>query len=123
MKKGTRYVGLDVHAESIAAPVAEPDGEVRRLGTIPEQRRRRAQVDEEARSGAELEGLLRGWALWIRVVLAADEVGRSLRRRCADAGAGQGGRPREDGPARRRQARPQLSQRRLDGCLGAGRGA
>lgn len=30
-----RFVGLDVHAESIAIAVAEPDGEVRSLGTIP----------------------------------------------------------------------------------------
>jgi transposase len=30
-----RFIGLDVHAETIAAAVAEPDGEVRSLGTIP----------------------------------------------------------------------------------------
>ena len=37
MKKATRYVGLDVHADSIAVAVAEAgrDGEVRSLGTIP----------------------------------------------------------------------------------------
>ena len=35
MGKGTRFVGLDVHAETITASIAEPDGEVRRLGTIP----------------------------------------------------------------------------------------
>jgi transposase len=34
MKK-VRFVGLDVHAQTIAAAVAEPDGEVRNLGTIP----------------------------------------------------------------------------------------
>lgn len=34
MKK-IRFVGLDVHAETIAIAVAEPDGEVRSLGTIP----------------------------------------------------------------------------------------
>ena len=34
MKK-IRFVGLDVHAETIAVAVAEPDGEVRSLGTIP----------------------------------------------------------------------------------------
>ena len=30
-----RFVGLDVHAETIAVAVAEPDGEVRGLGVIP----------------------------------------------------------------------------------------
>ena len=34
MKK-IRFVGFDVHAQTIAAAVAEPDGEVRNLGTIP----------------------------------------------------------------------------------------
>jgi transposase len=32
--KKIRFVGLDVHAETIAVAVAEPDGEVRSLGTI-----------------------------------------------------------------------------------------
>ena len=35
MRKTTRFVGLDVHAETIAVAVAEPNGEVRSLGTIP----------------------------------------------------------------------------------------
>lgn len=37
MKKATRFVGLDVHADSIAVAVAETgrDGEVRSLGTVP----------------------------------------------------------------------------------------
>lgn len=34
MKKDIRHVGLDVHAETISAAVAEADGEVRWLGTI-----------------------------------------------------------------------------------------
>ena len=35
MKEKLRYLGLDVHAETIAVAVAEPEGEVRSLGTIP----------------------------------------------------------------------------------------
>jgi len=30
-----RWIGLDVHAETIAVAVAEPAGEVRSLGIIP----------------------------------------------------------------------------------------
>jgi transposase len=35
VKKDTRFLGLDVHAETIVAAVAEADGEVRDLGMIP----------------------------------------------------------------------------------------
>lgn len=35
MEKNTRYVGLDVHAETIAAAVAEGKGKVRSLGQFP----------------------------------------------------------------------------------------
>ena len=37
MKKPTRWVGLDVHAETIAVAVAEEDGAVRSLGTVPNE--------------------------------------------------------------------------------------
>jgi len=35
--KGTRFVGLDVHAATIAVAMAEPNGEVRGMGTIPNE--------------------------------------------------------------------------------------
>jgi transposase len=35
MKEKVRFLGLDVHAETIAVALAEPEGEVRSLGTIP----------------------------------------------------------------------------------------
>jgi transposase len=34
MREKLRFLGLDVHAETIAAAMAEPDGEMRSLGTI-----------------------------------------------------------------------------------------
>ena len=35
MKHTTRWVGMDVHAESIAVAVAERDGTIRSLDNIP----------------------------------------------------------------------------------------
>jgi len=35
MKEKVRFLGLDVHAETITVAIAEPNGEVRNLGTIP----------------------------------------------------------------------------------------
>ena len=35
MKEKLRFLGLDVHAETIAVAIAEEEGEVRSLGTIP----------------------------------------------------------------------------------------
>jgi hypothetical protein len=35
MKEKLRFLGLDVHAEAIAVAIAEPEREVRSLGTIP----------------------------------------------------------------------------------------
>jgi transposase len=36
--RNVRFVGLDVHAETIAVAVAEPRGEVRSLGVVPNRR-------------------------------------------------------------------------------------
>jgi transposase len=35
MKEKLRFLGFDVHAETISVAIAEPDGEVRSPGTIP----------------------------------------------------------------------------------------
>jgi transposase len=35
MQEKLRFLGLDVHTETIAVAIGEPDGEVRSLGTIP----------------------------------------------------------------------------------------
>jgi len=40
MKK-VRFLGLDVHAETITVAIAEPDGEVRSLVSYRQARRRR----------------------------------------------------------------------------------
>ena len=55
MKEKVRFLGLDVHAETIAVAIAEPDGEVRSLGTS----RRELFLDEMERivPWAELSAL------------------------------------------------------------------
>jgi transposase len=50
MKKGTRFVGLDVHKDTIAVAIAGEDGEVRSLGTIPNE------LDAVRRLVRKLEG-------------------------------------------------------------------
>ena len=58
MKENLRFLGLDVHADTIAAAIAEPDGEVRSLGTIPEPAGVDPQADQEAWPGREVASLL-----------------------------------------------------------------
>ena len=60
MKEKVRFLGLDVHAETIAVAVAEPDGEVCSLGTIANRRRVDPQVGEEAGCAGASAYLLRG---------------------------------------------------------------
>ncbi len=47
--KNVRFVGLDVHAETIAVAVAESSGEVRSLGIIPNRAESRWATDPQAR--------------------------------------------------------------------------
>ncbi len=48
MAKCTRFVGLDVHAETITAAVAEGRGKVAALGTIPNRPEAVRRLPEEA---------------------------------------------------------------------------
>lgn len=68
MKKPTRWVGLDVHAETIAVAVAEDDGAVRSLGTIP----------NEASAVARLVRRLRDNGVTLRVCYEAGPCGYVL---------------------------------------------
>ena len=71
MKK-VRFIGLDVHADTIAVAVAEPGGEVRSLGDDPESPGVDPEAGEEARAGGVAAGLLRGGADRVCDLLAAD---------------------------------------------------
>src|SRR5216684_4856725 len=78
---------------------------------------------QEDRACRIAAGLLRGGTLRLRAVLATERVGRALRCGGADAGAGEVGRPNQDGPARCAEAGAQLPERGSDAGLGAGRRA
>ena len=49
-----RFLGLDVHADTIAVAVAEPDGEVRRYGVIPNQLEAVRRMVKKLSEGSEL---------------------------------------------------------------------
>jgi hypothetical protein len=46
-----RFIGLDVHAETIAVAVAESEGEVRSLGVISQSGRADSAAGQEVGSG------------------------------------------------------------------------
>src|SRR2546425_9366734 len=59
MSTNLRYLGLDVHADTIAVAMAEPSGAVRNLGVIPQSPRGRRQADPQAPGPRAAPGLLR----------------------------------------------------------------
>jgi transposase len=88
--KNVRFVGLDVHAETIAVAVAEVGGEVRTLGVIPNRADSVGRLIRKLGKPEQLrvcyEAGPTGYA-----VLAVERVGREMRGGSPDAGAGEGG--------------------------------
>ncbi len=90
MKEKLRFLGLDVHAETIAVAVAEPEGEVcEASGTIPNRAEsirkliRKLGPAERLREPVYEAGPT-GYVVYFGAVGVG--VGHPLRRRSADAG-------------------------------------
>ena len=67
-----RFLGLDVHAETIAVAVAEQDGEVRSLGVIPNRAESVRKLIRKLGAGEHLRSLLRSGPDGLRSVLAVN---------------------------------------------------
>jgi len=90
MKEKVRFLGLDVHAETIAVAVAEPDGEVRSLGTIPNRaepiRKMIRKLGPAEKLGACYEAGPTGYVVYWQLA----ELGVRCEGCGAHAGTGQG---------------------------------
>ena len=115
-----RFVGLDVHADTIAVAVAEPGGEVRSHGVIPNRIESVRKLIGKTRSSQAAKGLLRGWSHWLRTLLATDTTRGGVRGDRTELGTDQGGGSSQDGSARCRETGAMLSSGRTYSRLGAG---
>ncbi len=121
--KNVRFIGLDVHAETIAVAVAEAGGEVRSLGTNPNRvesvRRLIGKLGKPASLRVCYEAGPTGCVLYWQT----DGAGRALRGGGLDAGAGEGRRSSQDRSTRCGKACLLLPGWGSNGGVGAGCGA
>jgi hypothetical protein len=121
--KRVKFVGSDVHAETIAIAIAEQDGEVRSLGVIPNREDSLRKLVRELRTMEELwfcfEASPTCYVLYWQLTRmgAKCEVVAPTLVPVKALGS------REDGPAGCVKTGEKLSGRRVDGGMGAGRGA
>ena len=118
-----RFIGLDVHAETIAVAVAEPDGEVRSLGVIPNRPESIRKLVKKLGPAEQLRVCYEAGPTGYVVYWQLTALGVTCEVVAPTLGARQAGRSREDGPPRRAEAGAELSRRRLDAGVGARRGA
>jgi hypothetical protein len=121
MQEKLRFLGLDVHAETIAVAAAEPDGEVRSLGTIPHRAESIRKLIKKLGPVEKLRACYEAGPTGYVVYWQLAELGVKCEVIVADFGTSQDWRPGEDGSARCREAGAKLSIRRSDGGVGSGR--
>ena len=118
MREKLRFLGLDVHAETIAVAVAEPGGEVRSLGTIANREEsirkfiRKLGPPEQLRACYEAGPT--GFVLYWQLVQMGIECAV-----VAEPGSEEARRSGEDGSKRRVEAGTQSSFRRSDCSVGS----
>ena len=86
MKK-VRFVGLDVHADTIAVAVAEPGGTVRSVGVIPNRPESIRRLVKQLGSPEQLHTCYEAGPHGVCRLLAADRTRRAVRGGRAHLGA------------------------------------
>ena len=97
MKEKLRFLGLDIHAETIAVAVAEPDGEVRSLGTIPNRMESIRKLMKKLGPAEKLRACYEAGPTGLRGVLAVGGTGRAVRRSGSHTRADEDRRSCQDG--------------------------
>ena len=116
-----RFVGLDVHAETIVVAVAETAGEVRSLGGIPNRLESIRKLVHKLGPVQHFASMLRGRSYRLRAVLAAHATGSGMCGDRAQPGADEGKRSGQDWPAGCGEAGAMPPGWRVDRCLGTRR--
>jgi len=119
MREKLRFLGLDVHAETIAVAVAEPDGEVRSLGTIANREDSIRKLIRKLGSPEQLRACYEAGPTGFVLYWQLTQLGVECAVVAPSLGSEEARRPREDGPAGRVEAGTQSPFRRSDRSVGS----
>ena len=97
MREKLRFLGMDVHAETIAVAVAEPDGEVRSLGTIANREESIRKFIRKLGSPEHLRACYEAGPTGFVLYWQLTQLGVTVRCDCAVAGSEEARRPCQDG--------------------------